>query len=94
MIDHEKNAIRLEQNTTKLLDRIKGQKRTIKNMKDDYNRLGRVQKAKIEQLASALAVIQSEAERIQGGNGHVGHLIRCIHVQVNGAMSVCNTPEE
>jgi len=41
---------------------------------------------KIQQLATALAVIQSEAERIQAGHGNVGHLVRCIHVQVNSTM--------
>ena len=43
---------------------------------------------KIAELEEALTVIKAEAERIQGGNGNLQHLIRCIHVQVNGALVV------
>jgi hypothetical protein len=41
----------------------------------------------IERLRAALATIKNEAYRVQDGDGNLLHLIRCIHVNVNSAIT-------
>jgi len=53
---------------------------------DQRSGISPVMADEIDRLREALSTIKSEVERIQGGNGNLTHLIRCIHVQVNEAL--------